>query len=188
MREPEFLRPVAGENLLYVLLTHKRLHRQVASLADLQKYGLRLVLKPYESKIEVQKESNGIAIAYPYIALSDTLQRMIFHLVAVESNENAILIFEEPEVHTFPPYIKHLAERIAQDRSNQYFISTHSPYFLLRVLEKAPTGDVAVFLTGWKDGRTQVRMLEEVEIEELMDLESSLFFNLDLLLEPAGEG
>ncbi|HXF70088.1 MAG TPA: AAA family ATPase [Thermoflexus sp.] len=187
MREPEFLRPVAGDNLLYVLLTHKRLHRQVASLADLQKYGMRLVLKPHESKIEVQKESDGIAIAYPYITLSDTLQRMIFYLVAIESNENAVLIFEEPEVHAFPPYITYLAERIAKDLSNQYFISTHHPDFLLSVVEKAPREDVAVFLTNWKDGQTQVRMLEETEIPELLDLGSSVFFNLDQFFDPAGE-
>ncbi len=180
-REPAFLCPVAGENLMHVLLIHKRLRQQVASL--LQAYGLRLVVKPQESKIEVQKESDGIIIAYPYTVISDTLQRLIFHLAAIESNENAILILEEPEAHAFPYHTKLLAERIARDSSNQYFISTHNPYFLLPILEKAPRQDVAVFLTYWRDAQTRVRMLEEGEIEELMDLGSGLFFNLERFLE-----
>ncbi len=182
-REPAFLCPVTGENLMHVLLIHKPLRQQAASL--LQEYRLRLVLKPHESKIEVQKESDGIIIAYPYIVISDTLQRLIFHLAAIESNENAILIFEEPEAHAFPYHTKLLAERIARDSSNQYFISTHNPYFLLTLLEKTPRQDVAVFFTYWQDAQTRVRMLEEPEIEELMDLGSGLFFDLDRFLEQA---
>ncbi|MHA1431833.1 MAG: hypothetical protein ACTSRV_15795 [Candidatus Freyarchaeota archaeon] len=49
-----------------------------------------------------------------------------------------MLVFEEPEAHAFPYYTKFLAEKIALDTSNQYFISTHNPYFLLSILEKAP--------------------------------------------------
>lgn len=185
-RESDFLRPVAGENLMQLLLTHKSLRQLVADL--LQEYDLRVVLKPQESRIEIQKEENAVIIAYPYIVLSDTLQRLIFHLIAIESNKNAILILEEPEAHAFPYHTKYLAERIARDSSNQYFISTHNPYFLLSILEKAPQQDVNVFLTYWKDKQTRVRMLKETELEELMDLGAGLFFDLERFLEEGQSG
>lgn len=185
-RESDFLRPVAGENLMQLLLTHKSLRQLVADL--LQEYDLRVVLKPQESRIEIQKEENGVIIAYPYIVLSDTLQRLIFHLIAIESNKNAILILEEPEAHAFPYHTRYLAERIARDSSNQYFISTHNPYFLLSILEKAPQQDVGVFLTYWKDKQTRVRMLKETELEELMDLGAGLFFDLERFLEEGQSG
>ncbi|WP_322799126.1 AAA family ATPase [Thermoflexus sp.] len=185
LRELDFLRPVAGENLMHLLLTRKLLRQLAADL--LHKYDLRIVLKPQEGKIEIQREADGVIIAHPYTVLSDTLQRLIFHLIAIESNRAAILILEEPETHAFPFHTKYLAERIAMDSSNQYFISTHNPYFLLSILEKASQQDIRVFLTYWKDAQTRVRTLGEAEIEELIDIGSDLFFNLERLLERAGE-
>ncbi|WP_322800494.1 AAA family ATPase [Thermoflexus sp.] len=179
-RESDFLRPVAGENLMQLLLTRKSLRQLVADL--LKEYDLRIVLKPQESRIEIQKEVDGVIIAHPYTVLSDTLQRLIFHLVAIESNQNAILILEEPEAHAFPYHTKYLAERIAMDSSNQYFISTHNPYFLLPILEKARREEVGVFFTYWKESQTRVRMLEATEIEELMDIGADLFFDLERFL------
>ncbi len=184
-RESDFLRPVAGENLMQLLLTRKSLRQLVADL--LKEYDLRIVLKPQESRIEIQKEVDGVIIAHPYTVLSDTLQRLIFHLVAIESNQDAILILEEPEAHAFPYHTKYLAERIAMDSSNQYFISTHNPYFLLPILEKARREEVGVFFTYWKESQTRVRMLEATEIEELMDIGADLFFNLERFLEQPEE-
>jgi hypothetical protein len=47
------------------------------------------------------------------------------------------MVLEEPETHAFPKHTKYLGELVALDKSNQYFISTHNPYFLLAVIEKA---------------------------------------------------
>lgn len=67
-------------------------------------------------------------VSYPYATVSDTLQRMVLYTVAIETSEDAVLILEEPEAHTFPYYTKHLAERIALDpRRNHYFIVERSP-------------------------------------------------------------
>ena len=63
---------------------------------------------------------------------------MVFYMAAIESNRNATLVFEEPEAHAFPYYIKHLAECIALDENkNQYFIATHNPYLLTAIWEKS---------------------------------------------------
>jgi hypothetical protein len=181
--ESDFLLPTKGENLLQILLTKKEIRKFVAGLFS--EYGLKLVLKPQEHKMEVQKEIEDVIISYPYSLVSDTLQRVVFHFLAIETNKDSILIFEEPEAHAFPYYTKFLAERISLDSSNQYFISTHNPYFLLSVLEKTPIEDVRIFITYFKDYQTKVKPLTEKEMPAVLDLDASVFFNLDRFL---GEG
>ncbi|RLF83311.1 hypothetical protein DRN48_07970, partial [Thermococci archaeon] len=177
----EFLLPPDGKNLLTVLLTHKELKSTIADI--FKSYGLRIVFKPQENKIEVVKLFEDILISYPYSIVSDTLQRTVFYLVAIESNRDSILTFEEPEVHAFPYYTKFLAERIALDESNQYFISTHNPYFLLSILEKTPLKDINVFVVYFDDYQTKVKLLSRAELEEIMSLEADVFFNIDKFVE-----
>ena len=112
------------------------------------------------------------------------MQRIIFHIVAIETNENSIIAFEEPEAHAFPYYTKFLAERIALDKKkNQYFISTHNPYFLLSLLEKSPKEDIAIFLTYFEDYQTKVKELDDKKRRTILDMEADVFFNIEKLLE-----
>jgi hypothetical protein len=181
-QESEFLLPPSGDNLLTIILTHKELRKLVKQIFDA--YELRVVLKPQERKIEVQKEIEDIIISYPYSLVSDTLQRIIFYLLAIETNKDSVLVFEEPEAHAFPYYTKYLAERIALDKNqNQYFISTHNPYLLLSILEKASKEEVGVFITYFEDYQTKVKPLSEKGKREILDAEIDAFFNLDRFLE-----
>ena len=175
-----FLLPPRGENLLSILLTNKDLRKLSADI--FKEYGFRIVLKPQDNKIEVQKEIEDVIVSYPYSLVSDTLQRVVFYLVAIETNKDSVIIFEEPEAHAFPYYTKFLAERIAMDETNQYFISTHNPYFLLSVLEKTPCDEIGIFITYFKDYQTKVRTLSDKEKSEILDLDASIFFNLDKFL------
>ncbi|MEO0090555.1 MAG: AAA family ATPase [candidate division WOR-3 bacterium] len=180
LREP-YLLPPRGDNLLEILLMNKDLRKRINELV--KPFELKIVLKPNEQSIEVQKEIEDVVIAYPYSLLSYTLQRIIFYLVAIETNENSILIFEEPEAHSFPHYTKLLAEKIALDENdNQYFISTHSPYFIYPIIEKAKK-DVNIFITYYKDFQTQVKAIEDKEIEEIIDLNIDPFLNLDKFIK-----
>ncbi|MBE0516265.1 MAG: AAA family ATPase [Methanophagales archaeon] len=181
-QESEFLLPPSAANLLALILAHKNLKRLVRQLFET--CGLRVVLKPQENKIEVQKEREDIIISHPYSLVSDTLQRVIFHLVAIETNKNSIIMFEEPEAHAFPYYTKYLAERIALDQNNnQYFISTHNPYLLLSILEKAPKDDVGIFITYFENYQTKVKPLSEKELEEIMGMGIDIFFDIERFLE-----
>lgn len=181
-KDSRFLLPPHGDNLLSILLVNKQLRKLVRSI--LSEYGFRLVLKPIEDKIEFEKEYEEIVISYPYSLLSDTLQRIIFHLVAIESNKDSVIAFEEPEAHAFPYYTKFLAERIALDQNNnQYFISTHNPYFLLSIIEKTRLNELAVFITYYQDYQTRVKQLSEEEIEKILDLGPDVFFNIELFIE-----
>lgn len=181
-QEVDFLRPPSGENLLSILMTHKELKAMVSEI--FQPFGLRLVFKPQERKIEVLKQYDDVLISYPYSLISETLQRVIFYLVAINSNKESILIFEEPESHAFPYYTKFLAETIALDnRNNQYFISTHNPYFLLSIAEKASKEDVGIFITYFKNYETKVKQLSENEIEEVLEEGVDIFFNLERFIK-----
>ena len=180
--EAEFLLPPSADNLLAVILTRKDIRKLVKQIFDAS--GLRVVLKPQERKIEAQKEIEDIIISHPYSLVSDTLQRIIFHLIAIETNKDSVIVFEEPESHAFPYYTKYLAERIALDkRNNQYFIATHNPYLLLSILEKAPKDEVGIFVTYIEDYQTKVKLLSEKELEEIMEMGIDIFFNIERFLE-----
>lgn len=177
--ESEHLLPPSGDNLLSLLLTHKELRTTVGQFFT--PFGLKLGLRPQENKIELVKQVEDIIISYPYSLASDTLQRLILYFVAIESNKNSVIAFEEPEAHAFPYYIEYLAERIAlAENDNQYLVSTHNPYFLLPILEKSPKEEVSIFITYFEDYQTKVKTLSEEEKEEVMELD--VFSNIDKFL------
>ncbi len=122
---------------------------------------------------------------YPFQNLSDTVQRVIFYIAAIETNKEAILLFEEPEANTFPYYTKQLAERIAADESNQYFIVTHNPYFLNSLVQQTPIEQLNVFVTYMEDYQTKLRKLSEDDFSKILDLDKEVFYNLDILGQPA---
>lgn len=170
----DYLRPPSGGNLFTLLQSHKNLKIVASQLFE--PFGLRLVYRIHENKLEIMKQQDDAIITYPYSSVSDTLQRILFHLIAIYSNKNSILIFEEPESHSFPYYTKFLGERIALDDGNQYFVATHNPYLLLAILEKAKKGSVSVFITYFMDYQTKVVRLTDTQISELMNYDP--FFNL----------
>lgn len=177
--EPGSLIPPHGTNLFSVVYGSKALRELVVEL--FRPYGLAVVFKPHEHTIELQKQQDGVVISYPFGMSSDTLQRVLFYNVAMASNKDSVLVFEEPEEHAFPYYTKYLGERIAADSSNQYFISTHNPYLLVAVLEKAKKEDVAVFATQYRDYETKVTPLTDDQISRLLDADP--FFGLKGVLE-----
>ncbi|RLI23080.1 hypothetical protein DRO57_09170, partial [Candidatus Bathyarchaeota archaeon] len=164
-----------------LLLTYKNLRETVAPIFT--KFGFKLTLEPVERKIKILKIFEDFVVSIPYQLVSETLQRLVFHLVAIESNRNSVIAFEEPESHAFPYYTKYLAERIALDKNgNQYFISTHNPYFLASILEKASLKDVFVFITYMEKYETKVKRLQETDLEEILDLGLDVFFNIERFL------
>ena len=176
--ESDFLLPPNGDNLISVLQTHKDIRAGVNQIFSV--YGLRLILKPQEKRIEVRKQLEDIDISYPYSLVSDTLQRMVFYQAAILSNKNSILIFEEPEAHTFPFYTKQMAEMIGLDSDNQYFISTHNPYFLGPLIEKTAKDDITVSIVYYQDYQTKIKKLDSTQLMESM--ETDIFSNIDRYL------
>jgi AAA15 family ATPase/GTPase len=176
---PGGLNPPAGTNLFSVVFGSEVLREMMREF--FRKYGLKLVLKPQEKLFELQKQTDDLVFSFPYALSSDTLRRIIFYAVAVASNKDSVLVFEEPESNAFPYYTKYLGERIAQDETNQFFIATHNPYLLSAIIEKGRKEDVQVFITYFKDYQTKVKPLTPEEVTELM--EADPFFNLDRFVE-----
>jgi len=156
-----------GNNLFMTAYSSKENREMIAAL--FKPYGLMPVFKPNEKIIEIQKQQDDIAFSYPYSMMSDTLLRIIFYMLAIKSNKDATLVFEEPEAHAFPYYTKHLGEVIAADTSNQYFIATHNPYLLNAIVEKAKIEDVNVVAVYYEDYQTKIRQLSETDIADLLE-------------------
>ena len=178
-KRASFLLPPNGSNQFAVVMANKKLRETMSSFFN--NFDLNLVFKPQEKIFEIQKQVGNLVFSYPYTLTSDTLQNILFHVIAIESNQNSTLVFEEPESHTFPYYTKYLGEKIALDKSNQYFIATHNPYLLLSILEKAHKDAVNVFVTYFQDYHTKVKCLTEEQLSELMDYDP--FFNLNSFIE-----
>jgi len=176
---PGSLSPPNGSNLFSVVISSKILRETMSEF--FRKYGLKLVMKPHEKVFELQKEVDDLVFSYPYTLTSDTLRRIIFYTVAIASNKDSVLVFEEPESNAFPYYTKYLGERIALDQSNQFFIATHNPYLLSAIIEKARKEDVQVFITHFKDFQTRIKPLTANQLSELM--EADPFFNMDRFIE-----
>ncbi|RZN42218.1 MAG: DUF2813 domain-containing protein [Methanosarcinales archaeon] len=88
-----FLLPPNGSNLFAVVMANKKFRETMASF--FKNYGFKLVFKPQERVFEIQNQVDDLVFSYPYILTSDTLQRIIFHVIAMESNKNSTLVFED---------------------------------------------------------------------------------------------
>jgi len=180
MNYRNFLNPPFGENIPNILQSNKDWKQLVSDF--FKSKGFRLVVKPTENEIEMAKDVNDELYSFPYPTISETMQRFVFLLLALESNTNSILILDEPESNMFPFFVKDFAERITNNEGNQYFIATHNPYLLSSLLEKSPLNDIAIFVTHMKNFETKVVSCDKEQINELISLGSGIFFNLDNIL------
>ncbi len=170
-----FLLPPYGTNLLNILSLHKELKNDLIEIFS--EYGLELVFDKASQSIKiVKKNKEKDLFLIPYSSIADTLQRIIFFKSAIASNENSILLFEEPEAHSFPPYIVHITQQIIHATSNQFFISTHSPYIVNDFLENC-RDELSIFSTGFKHGETVVRKLTKDEVYDIYQYGLDLFAN-----------
>lgn len=171
----------SGENLLDVLLREPELRRSIAVL--LKKYELKMLLDRSSEGIMLIKElEDGSVLKIPYHQIADTLKRLIFYKAAIVSNDDAILLFEEPESHMFPPYIGKFTSDIWYKKSNQYFIGTHSPFVLNDFLENARE-ELAIYIVDFKNGETIIKRMTDEEIHEAYQYGMDLFFNLESYLD-----
>jgi hypothetical protein len=177
IRHSLYLTPPFGENLFSVLETKRNLLNEIASFFEEQ--NLEFVLLKNQDTFSVQKKVDRYVSQFPYSSIADTLKRVIFYLAAIETNKDAVLLFEEPEVHSYPPYIKMLADRIVLDDENQYFLSTHSPYMLNTLIDSLGNDELNVVLTYYEDYQTKIKVLNSEELSEMQQMGVDVFFNLD---------
>lgn len=171
-----------GQNLFYTVERNPQLRKDVVDLLSF--YGLKLLFeKGNKYSMKAMKTLNDETIfSIPFHQIADTLQRLIFYKAAIQTNKETVLIFEEPEAHMFPPYIRKFTSDVVFDKTNQFFIATHSPYVLDEFIEEAPD-DVAIYLVDYKNGETIIKNLSKENLEEIREYGVDLFFNLESYLK-----
>jgi hypothetical protein len=176
-RYPYYLLPANGKNLYTILQRNKSLRKEVCDL--FKPYKLEFILKSHRPNFELHKKSEGISTSYPYTSIADTLQRYIFHLAAIKSNQNSVLLFEEPESHSHPAYVRRIAEMIINDNNNnQYFIATHSPYILNIIAEGIDSKHLNIYKVSYEKSQTKVDLVSEKEMRGLLNYGTDILFKV----------
>lgn len=169
-----YLLPPFGNNLLGVIERDPELRDEIVQM--FREYNLNLVFDKASQSLKIMQPSGNEIFLVPYNSIADTLQRIIFYKAAVSSNKNSILLFEEPEAHSFPPYMTHLTQEMIYRTDNQYFVATHSPFILNDLLENG-RDDLAVFMVHYEDNETKVRKLNDEELDDVYQKGVDLFTN-----------
>jgi AAA15 family ATPase/GTPase len=170
-----------GENIFDIVRTHQHIRSEVAALFDF--YNLELLYNSTEKKFSILKRlDKGTVFTIPYPLVSDTLQRLVFYKAAIKSNKDSILLFEEPEAHMFPPYMREFTADVIFDKSNQFFIATHSPY-ILDAFALDAKDDLAVYLVYYENGETKIKLMSEKNMDDLREYGVDLFYNLESYLK-----
>lgn len=175
-----FLLPPSGGNLMSTVSQLPVLTEELANI--FHQYGLKYVFDAGSQEIKVMKEKgSGEIFLIPFHSLADTLQRLIFYKAAIQSNKNSVLLFEEPEAHTYPPYITNVVQSIIDATDNQFFITTHSPYIINMLLEEL-SDEIAIYLIDMQAGNTTVQRTTDAELQEMYENGVDLFFNIETFL------
>ncbi len=171
-----YLVPPFGTNIFNMIEQDEKLKKEVSSL--FAEYRLNLVFDRASQTLRImQSEENQNEIfLVPYNSIADTLQRIIFFKTAVVTNTDCVLLFEEPEAHSFPPYISHVTQEIIHKKDNQYFVATHSPFILNDLLENARE-ELAVYMVNYENHETNLRQLSAKELHDIYQYGVDLFTN-----------
>jgi hypothetical protein len=171
-----------GENLLNIIQTNSKLNKECRGL--FKEYNLQLLFdKRTKSMMIAKRTQNDVdeipaIFTMPYGSVADTLQRIIFYKTAIASNTNSVLLFEEPEAHSFPPYIVHITQEMIRSTNNQFFITTHSPFVLDDLMLNARK-ELAVYVVHWMNGETVTTRLTDAQLEEVYQYGVDLFTNIE---------
>jgi AAA15 family ATPase/GTPase len=166
-----------GENL-WAIVRHNSALKEFSN-EFFKEFSLDVLFDKRKNKFDIMRRNEDSYYLIDFSMTPDTFQRMLYYLAAIESNKNAVILFEEPESQSYPPYIQMLAERIVDDTDNQYFITTHSPFIVEKMLERAGNDDdgIKFFVTYFEDYQTKVHELTKEEIDRVITNGIDLFFN-----------
>jgi hypothetical protein len=81
-----------------------------------------------------------------------------------------------------PPYISHITQDIIDSKSNQFILSTHSPYVLNEFLEDA-RDELAIFMVDYKNGETVANKLTREDLDDIYGHGIDLFTNYEMFLK-----
>lgn len=157
-----------GLNFFSVFYHNKKVSKEISNILK-NEYGLTPIINFSDKKLQFSKPKDNDDIAqvvFDWNTLADTLRRYIFYYAAIVTNTNCVLLFEEPESYSYPGYVKRIAQEMIESKTNQFFVTTHSPFILNTLLDEADENEIKIFVTDYKDYQTVCR---ELTTDELAD-------------------
>jgi len=115
----------AKESVIKTLQTEYEELRDIAVLRSYDEWVLHLTFRDR---------------AVPYYVVGDGIRYALMYLMAVFTPKEAVLLMEEPELHTHPSLMRVVVNSILnshRERGNQVFLSTHSLELIKMLLEQA---------------------------------------------------
>lgn len=173
-----------GKNMVQVISSNPELRKIVNKL--FKDNNLKLYIEKNTNELKIFKEyQDGTVFTLSYELIADTLQRLIFYKAAIMSNENAALLFEEPEAHCFEPYILEFTNSVKYDKNdNQFFIVTHSDFIIQEFLrDEESKKDTNIYLVNNINGETKVKLLDKKKNKDVYEFGMNAFFNFETLWE-----
>ena len=173
-----------GEELLRPRLAYYKFGEPTIELVKLNYvvppfgYNMDYLLK-HSKKLKDVAKNYGYKGSYDN--LPEPIRRYLFYLAIAETNKNASIAIDDMTC-LYQPLSKIVAERVADDRDNQYLISTYDETVLVPLIEKSPANDLNVYVVA-RDG------IKRADPEKILDLSCDVYFNLDrILLDGQGDG
>ncbi len=174
--------PPHGSNLIYIARHNAKIYEYLVDLIAALNWRLRF--DPSQKTFRLSDVRPREILDYNIDILSDSVKRLFFYGSIIHTSQDATLVLDEPDVFAFPPYPRTLGEMIAYHSSNQFFLTTHNPYFLASLAEKTPAEDFALFICHRDpEGGTALKQLSPEEVSRVIEYGSSVFFNLGDFLE-----
>ena len=173
-----------GENLGQIISSIPELRNNINKFFI--QNNLKLLIERGTNELKIFKEyQDGTVFTLPYNMIADTLQRLIFYKTAIMSNQDSVLLFEEPEAHCFEPYILEFTNEVKyNENNNQFFIVTHSDFIIQELLrDEESKNNTQIFLVNNVDGETKIKKLDAEKNEEVYEFGMNVFFNFENLWE-----
>lgn len=173
-----------GENIANIISQYPEIRKFVNKFLAFNK--LKLLIEKNTNDLKIFKEyEDGTVFSLPYYMIADTLQRLIFYKTAIMSNQDSVLLFEEPEAHCFEPYILEFTNEVKyNENNNQFFMVTHSDFIIQEFLrDEESKNNLQIYLVNNIDGRTEVKKLDAEKNDDVYEYGMNVFFNFDSLWE-----
>lgn len=173
-----------GENISTIISSNPEIRNFVNHFFAIN--NLKLLIERGSNDLKIFKEyEDGTVFTLPYSMIADTLQRLIFYKTAIMSNQDSVLLFEEPEAHCFEPYILEFTNEVKfNENNNQFFMVTHSDFIIQEFLrDEESKNDLQIYLVNNVDGKTEVKKLDREGNDDVYEYGMNVYFNFDSLWE-----
>lgn len=179
----EQLMPPYGNNLPQAIQRNPSLQSFINDIS--RDSGIEFVKNKKTDELFIQTRiGEGLVFTLPYKSIADTLKRQIFYLAAIKSGYTVVTL-EEPEAHSFPPYVSRMADEIIETKETQFFIATHSTVLLTNLIENTPKEELRVFVCDYddKNHQTIANPMSEEQLSEALVYGIDMFFNINHFLD-----